>query len=87
MLAAAAIDLYRNPAELLKEARKEYEIRTKEGYTCPDPGGCRTGDSGLKLNAFARFTGHTGNRWQNRKKYAYDEGDPVQEEAALDGPF
>ena len=23
--------------ELLKEARKEYEIRTKEGYTCPIP--------------------------------------------------
>ena len=36
VLAAAAIDLYRNP-ELLKEARKEYEIRTKEGYTCPIP--------------------------------------------------
>lgn len=36
VLAAAAIDLFRNP-ELLQEARKEYELRTKEGYTCPIP--------------------------------------------------
>jgi aminobenzoyl-glutamate utilization protein B len=36
VLAAAAIRLYEEP-ELLKEARAEFEIRAKEGYTCPIP--------------------------------------------------
>lgn len=36
VLAAGAIDLYRNPI-LLQQARKEFEQRTSEGFTCPIP--------------------------------------------------
>ena len=36
VLAAAAIDLFADPA-VLAEARKEFERRTREGYTCPIP--------------------------------------------------
>ena len=38
VLAAAAIDLLTRP-ELLKEAREEFEKRTRAGYTCPIPKG------------------------------------------------
>lgn len=34
VLAAAAVDLYEDPA-ILKEARAEFEKRTREGYICP----------------------------------------------------
>ncbi len=36
VLAAGAIDLYENPG-LLREAREEFERRTKEGFVCPIP--------------------------------------------------
>ena len=36
VLAAGAIDLFQNP-HLLKEAREEFEKRTKEGFICPIP--------------------------------------------------
>ena len=36
VLAAAAIDLFNDPA-LLDEARKEFEKRTASGYICPIP--------------------------------------------------
>lgn len=36
VIAASAIDLYEN-AELLTAARKEFELRTTAGYTCPIP--------------------------------------------------
>lgn len=38
VLAAGAIDLFENP-HLLKEAREEFERRTKEGFICPIPEG------------------------------------------------
>lgn len=38
VLAAGAIDLFENP-DLLREARREFERRTKEGFTCPIPDG------------------------------------------------
>ena len=38
VLAAGAIDLFEDPI-LLKEARAEFERRTKEGFTCPIPDG------------------------------------------------
>ena len=38
VLAAGAVDLFANPA-LLKEAREEFEKRTKSGFTCPIPDG------------------------------------------------
>ncbi len=38
VLAAAAVELMRSP-EVLKEARAEFEKRTKEGYNCPIPKG------------------------------------------------
>ena len=38
VLAAAAIDLLTRP-ELLKEAREEFEKRTRAGYICPIPKG------------------------------------------------
>ena len=38
VLAAGAIDLFQNP-HLLKEARKEFERRTKDGFICPIPDG------------------------------------------------
>jgi len=38
VLAAGAIDLFCNP-ELLKEAKAEFERRTKEGFSCPIPEG------------------------------------------------
>ncbi len=38
VIAAAAMDLYENP-ELLKEARAEFEKKTKSGYYCPVPQG------------------------------------------------
>lgn len=36
VLAAGAIDLFEDP-KLLQQARKEFEKRTKEGFTCPIP--------------------------------------------------
>ncbi len=36
VLAAAAVELMRSP-EILKEAKAEFEKRTKSGYTCPIP--------------------------------------------------
>lgn len=38
VLAAGAVDLFEDP-NLLKEARKEFERRTKAGFTCPIPDG------------------------------------------------
>lgn len=38
VLAAGAIDLFQN-ANLLKEARAEFERRTRDGFTCPIPDG------------------------------------------------
>ena len=38
VLAAGAIDLFQNP-DLLREAREEFEKRTKEGFSCPIPEG------------------------------------------------
>ena len=36
VLAATVIDLLEQP-ELLKQAREEFEVRTRQGYTCPIP--------------------------------------------------
>ena len=36
VLAASAVELFLHP-EILEEARKEFEKRTAEGYTCPIP--------------------------------------------------
>ncbi len=38
VLAAGAIDLFQDP-KLLKEARAEFERRTRDGFTCPIPDG------------------------------------------------